>query len=819
MKILEGLWGLVGRDGCRDYSDTIIFMPSRRSIQAFEKTIVQKTGGAVLLPKMVPLGQGDGGDFEEEPVPKTDRVLALAKRVRDWAGGDMDGAIQTASMLVQTADYIDTEEVPRPDWGKIIPDSFGGHFSAKARLLELAKPTEFSEAQKRVADIRGWVRTLNTGSWARVFACGSTGSIPATRDLLAHIAKMPNGTVVLPGKITKMPGEMPEGHPYWAQGKLLEKCGIKAGQVGTIDTGISNIDFLNSAWTPGNTTAIHTPPKLIECERESQEMDAAADIIQRAGQGDKSVLVISPDISASYRLMHNLGRMGIAADLSIGQPAGMLPLARLLISILEIWSGRDKTMNAIGILKHKLARNRPGLDEFIKENFRDKPGQFSDLENLDPVLFEILSAPRGDFAGRLTAAAEYITDTHPELFSDESKIVWNALMKAGGGELADWKAEFIYLLNNESVRPAATPAAKISVLGTIEARMIPSDTVVICGLNEGMFPKKGFLFPWLPPALSEKAGLPGAGRKAGLMAMDFINLSCAADVYWTRSRVMGRAPSIQSRFLSRMEAADKERRIIRENWRPKIPEFAPLPAPAPAPPAQNFPVYATALDTLFHNPFEFYAKHILKLRPFERIRSAPDARDYGNLAHKAIENSDNLTAEFNTGAEGLMRGNPSGLFFWKKRFAESVPVIMEMLALYPAAKTEIKGSAELAGRTVKARADRISGASVIDIKTGGAPTKKSLDAGNSPQLPITAYILEAGGFSGIEKRAAESIVFLDLKDNRIKPFDAALIMAKTIERCREIFNKYAKDGAEYNFVPRFGTSDAKYHTADHLFRV
>jgi ATP-dependent helicase/nuclease subunit B len=816
MKILEGLWQLVGRPGCRDYSDTIIFMPSNRSISAFQKMIIDKTGGAAALPKFVPLGTGE--DDGDEPAPKTGRVIAVAEKIKDRFGYDMSGAIQVAATIVQAADYIDTEEAPWPDWAALIPESFSKQFSDKAEMLEMAKPDGMTDARKRTLDIRGWIPALGRGEFKRVFACGSTGSIPATRALLTHIAKMPEGAVILPGNIIKMPAVLPENHPYWAQAKLLENIGIMPGAVQLLDTGKSNVDFLNSAFSPGNIPAIHTQPNLIECERESQEMDIVATLIQRAQTDGKSVLVASPDVSASYRLLNNLERIGIVADLSIGQGASMMPLAKLLLSIIEVWTNpSDRIINTTGILGHKMAREYPGLSAFIKDNFRDRPGDARDFYKLDPALAGFLETPSRDFSDRLIAAAEYITDAHPAIFSEENRIVWETLADTSAENITDWKAIFQYKLSVESVRPNVRTDAKVSVLGTIEARMIPSDVVIICGLNEGMFPKKGFVFPWFGKAFASAAGLPGAERKAGLMALDFINLSCAPEVYWTRSRVIGRAPSIQSRFLSRMEVADKTGSIVRENYKPRIPEFVPLLQTAPRPPAITDPIYATQLDTLFHNPFEFYAKHILNLRPMDNIRTEPDARDYGILVHKVIENSsaENLAQDFIKGAR-LMTKNPGTLYFWQKRFDESLAVIRETLDMTRGAKSEVPGGAVIGGRVIKARADRVWDGGVLDIKTGGAPSAKSLAGGNAPQVPVSAYILETGGFEGFGKSQAENMAFLDLKKNRLYVYQDPAIIIKTIEKCREIFKKLGIDGAEYRFVQ---TGDAKYHTTDHLYRI
>ncbi len=80
-----------------------------------------------------------------------------------------------------------------------------------------------------------------------MIAAGSTGSIPATADLLATIAKLPHGAVVLPGLDTDLDDAVwaliagdiptprmtarPRGHPQFAMQALLTRIGIARDDV------------------------------------------------------------------------------------------------------------------------------------------------------------------------------------------------------------------------------------------------------------------------------------------------------------------------------------------------------------------------------------------------------------------------------------------------------------------------------------------------------------------------------------------------------------------------------------------------------------
>jgi inactivated superfamily I helicase len=97
-------------------------------------------------------------------------------------------------------------------------------------------------------------------------------------------------------------------------------------------------------------------------------------------------------------------------------------------------------------------------------------------------------------------------------------------------------------------------AADGVVLGTIESRMQTADVVILTGLNEGMFPARGYENAWLPAKVAEKIGLPSPNRKVSLQSLDFMNLACGNEIYWIRSLQSGGVQTTESRFLSRIIA-------------------------------------------------------------------------------------------------------------------------------------------------------------------------------------------------------------------------------------------------------------------------
>src|SRR5204862_135262 len=107
---------------------------------------------------------------------------------------------------------------------------------------------------------------------APVIAAGSTGSMPATASLLATIAKLPHGAVVLPGLDTDLDGESWEligeikdgggvvqapafGHPQLAMRGLLRRIGMKRDEIVALGASGAREKLTSEARPPARTTA------------------------------------------------------------------------------------------------------------------------------------------------------------------------------------------------------------------------------------------------------------------------------------------------------------------------------------------------------------------------------------------------------------------------------------------------------------------------------------------------------------------------------------------------------------------------------------
>ncbi len=819
-RMLDALYELVLHENI-SLSDILIFLPSRRAVRSAEQMFVQKNNGAVLLPHLVALGEElEDEDFEYDKsgaVDNLERVIVLAKLLAVDANiGNVANALPVAQDFVRMADYLENEgkQITDIDWQNIIDDKYAEHFKSKAKMLgslTSVLPTVLNNRETQTAvrnrGIHNWIKCLD--KYKLVIVCGSTASVPATADLMEAVAKSKHGRIILSGKIDGALDDFClDTNPYNAEYKFLQRIGVKLDEINEIDVGTSQIDFFNFAF--GNDTTKDAPKHdisychFVQCSRESEEANAVAEICSMAIKQNKSVMVITPDAAGNQRIAAACNARMLDADFSGGVPATMSPLGRAILNMFDdLIEKHDCSFD--DIYKSKNYNLFDSLSEFIwnnKDSF--SPAFIIDDENAI-VIWE-----------KLKHLSDILVQYDMHLSMSEVRAFVSDCLSS------------ITLRNHQQEK------VKVVVLGTMEARMQTADVVILTGLNDGMFPSQGYENSWLPISIAKQIGLPSRDKKVSLMALDFINLSCAKEVYWLRSCISGGVQTTMSRFLSRViarggnfDTGASEEVLKNVRIRDDV-ESNPLVLNAPTPPSDWSDVYVTELELLIHNPYAFYARHILRLKPMDDYWVGPDARAFGNLVHSVIENSKDFSVQYlipqmDSLAKQVLGENNLLFHFWHKRFSEISVLLEQEKDLLQNSIPEIGGVVNIAGRNVRARADRIWDGGVLDIKTGNAPSKKQLTDGNMPQLPLEAFILQSGGFKikTTEKSQTPIMLFLQLKNSDVKPIvydidDTAQMIDAAIDKVKGLINMYSVGCAAYEYHEN---NDPKYRAYDDLARI
>jgi ATP-dependent helicase/nuclease subunit B len=394
----------------------------------------------------------------------------------------------------------------------------------------------------------------------------------------------------------------------------------------------------------------------------------------------------------------------------------------------------------------------------------------------------------GSSSGLLQGSAgEALSVLLAELITEGSKFALRA---------ADYAPFYRSLLAGRVERPREPAHPRLFIWGPLEARLQQPDVVILGSLNEGVWPRSQEASPWLSRPMATKLGLPPPERRIGLSAHDFAQALGAPTVYLSRAIRVDGVPTVPSRWLQRLtalvEAAKLKRRIAAEQpfaaWareRDKAPHFAPASAPKPRPPLEARPrkLSVTRIERMLANPYEIFARDMLKLYPLKPLAKEPDAGLRGTMIHAALHDftlqyqdhlPDDIEGELIALAEKQfadLGGSARVAAFWRPNFQRFA---RWFAATEPGRRAgivrimgEVEGKLDIGtgGFEVTARADRIDikedGTVVIyDYKSGKTPSQSAVDELYAPQLPLEGVIAEGGGFGDLGSRTVAALRYI-----------------------------------------------------------
>jgi ATP-dependent helicase/nuclease subunit B len=870
-----------------DLSRALILLPTSRSVTALTEKLRDRLGpDPDLLPEIRPLeGLGEGTPLARDIPPALSplaRQMLLTKLV--LARGDPHlspaGATALAESLARFLDDLLTEQVPFTALQGLVPEDLAQHWGLTLEFLRLL--TDFwpsileSQGVIDAADRRNRLFAAQVAAWRAqpptrpIIAAGSTGSVKATADLLACIATLPTGAVILPGLDLWMEAEvwqsLDEVHPQYALSRLLARMDlprsavriwgsdilvpeIRLAEIRVAETRLAETPrqrFLAESLTPAPFTprwqALRTaplPPTAFQgIERvDCPDPDTEARVIALRLRGfleqpTGTAILITEDRSLALRVRTALQRWGIRIADSAGIPVSEHPVGVFLMSLLDALLPGAGPVPLLALLKHKFMKiDVPGFldlaERLALRGPRPAPGFEGLAAALDAVSPDHFKTPADRDQALTTAAAlrdlvagvggailtgrtlpfVELLDLHIALAErlaqidpatgqsviwqgtvGESTRLWlDALHSAGAGlpPMTPFAyADFLRgLLRQKKIFDDAPATPRLAILGALEARLLAADLMILAGLNEGTWPRRVGDDPWLSRPLRLEAGLGAPDRLIGLAAHDFVAAFHAPQVLLTRSATADGSPTLPSRWLLRMDSVLAATNAV-DALAPTAPwvlwagqldlpaKITPMDPPEAHPPVavrpRSLPV--TAIESWLRDPYAIYARYILALSPLDPIDADPTNADQGMFIHKVLADfsarwpsslppdAEAELLKLGRAAFAPFAARPALTAFWWPRFRRIAAwFILAEQKRRPGTRpvrVEDRGTLDLNGFTLTARVDRIDqradgSMEVIDYKTGTPPKSKDVDAGLAPQLPLTALILEQGGFKGL----------------------------------------------------------------------
>ena len=939
-----------------------ILLPTRRAGRSLRDAFLRICQGRpLLLPRMIPLGDmedddlliagwesmdlvGDNSLSLTLAMPRLRRQLLLSRLImaRSDNSATPGQAMLLAMELAKLLDQIHTERCNLSSLEQLAPDDFAEHWGITLEFLKLltevwpkllASEHTIDPAVRRnlllEARARQWLETPPTGP---VIAAGSTGSIPATADLIATIANLPDGRIVLPGLDREATDDIWDNlnpqHAQYGMAKLISHLGISRTDV--IDWPIlSNITappnrtlIINAALAPAKSTTQITMDKnaaslalkgitRIDCPGPSEEAATIALIMRRNLQiAGRTIALVTPDRGLARRVASELGRWKIKIDDSAGKPLAQTPTGTLLRLCTACIADRMGPVTLLALLKHPLTaigmelaecrrltrllerlvlrgpRPAPGMNNLRKALEEAKPKGQGQLQvflqrvqtAMQPLsdIFEYSSAPLAKIVQAHTEMAERLTTTNlvpgkDNLWTKEAGEIAATLMSEleqyadafPDFQPCDYPALFETTLIGYTVRPRYGNHPRLFIWGLLEARLQRTDLMILGSLNEGSWPLEAPVSPWMSRPMIAKLGLTLPERRIGLTAHDFVQGMGASQVILTRAERISGAPTVPSRWLrlidNQLERLGLGNALEPEDpwldWtaamdKPSGPRAVSPPKPAPLVEARPKRLSVTQIETLIRDPYSIYARHVLRLKPLDLLQADPGAAERGTIIHQAL---DEFTRTFpdklpKTAERHLMEigerifrsclTRPGVQALWWPRFKRIAHWFIaneydRRNSGFRILATETKGELEITDTCpafiLNARADRIdhktSDYTIIDYKTGAPPSKKQVEVGWSPQLPLEAAMLERGAFFDVDPGPVSQLVFMRLSGGKqageeiaIKTDNLDELIGHALSGVTKLVHKFADPNTPYlsqprpQFLNRFGDYD-------HLARV
>jgi ATP-dependent helicase/nuclease subunit B len=401
-------------------SRVTILVPSRRACRAVAEAFLRLSQGRpMLLPRVTPIGDIDDDELELDQgagaglapglgpaadlppaIPELRRQMLLTRLILRWgetvrdpsAAPGPDQAARLAKELARFLDQVQTERLSFDRLADLVPEECAGHWQMTLDFLSLltehwpevvAAEGCLDPAQRRnlalEAQARAWEARPPSDA---VIAAGTTGSIPATADLLGVVARLPKGAVVLPGLDRRLDEEswreVDETHPQFAMARLLERLGVSRHDVREWDSpGVTSADparaaLISEALRPAETTdawdsfALNRPAegggaplsgvRRIDCPGPREEAGVIALLMREALEEDgKRAALVTPDRGLARRVAAELHRWGIEVDDSAGVELSETPPGAFLRLTAAMIAERCAPVPLLAALKHPLA--------------------------------------------------------------------------------------------------------------------------------------------------------------------------------------------------------------------------------------------------------------------------------------------------------------------------------------------------------------------------------------------------------------------------------------------------------------------------------
>ena len=383
-------------------SNWTILLPTRRAARQLGIILLKQSGHkAIILPRIRPIGDFDDEtpSFDQTELPHgispVGHFLTLFSLVKKWStenpvielakeiSNSPAQIIALTNSLLQLLNQSETEEISLEKLNDVYEADLSEHRYAILSLLSTIKtelPKKLQDqnllgpTERRSRMIHMEAERIRNGQLAGpIIAAGSTGTIPATRELLKAVAHHPAGAVILPGLDDMMEEEawatLKPDHPQYALKKLINTIEISRADIPLLSVGRKDRNFLTSElmrptehahlWRKtiaANNAAIKSSLAdlhLIQAPDMHIEARVIALILRNAVEiPNQTAALVTPSRDLAKRVKAELQRWNIAIDDTANEPLTKHGLASLALRLAEASADKFSTASLLSLLHH-----------------------------------------------------------------------------------------------------------------------------------------------------------------------------------------------------------------------------------------------------------------------------------------------------------------------------------------------------------------------------------------------------------------------------------------------------------------------------------
>ena len=718
----ESLFCFLSENFSDSISQTKIFLPNQRSCRELRQIFLKKIpqNSPLILPKIKAISDLSFEDFFDflpqqevqevineilqiKVISGIDHLFFLSKEVQKLAlfGENIDAAqaLAIAIHLKDLFEEIEREEIDLRKLNEIDDSNLSQHRQITLEFLQnfhvhlknslIKNDIFFASSYQNFIAKKFNAALQKYGSKFPLIIAGSTGSVPASKELIKAISNQKNGYVILHGVEESTQNFNNENHPQFFLNNLIKFLEVEKKQI----VKIANPDFclssenmqqlISNLMLPADQTQKwqsltrinQINLSAISAKDELEEARIIALILAEKFVDQKKYAVITNNKKLAKLLKYQLQNLELPFNDSRDVGIFNSKLVNFILLILQLIEDDFSSPTLLAVMQSSLCytssqeKNLRDFENKILRQNRTKPGLLGikesvngDLKTFFNDFYHQLSPllkqkDHSDIASYTFAIIETLTNltskkfeellnseaAKTELFEFFEKLKLNHDFAINSKNAL---AIFEILFSQISFFGKSDAAAPIQILSTIEARLLNYDLVIVASLNEGDFPTIE-AENWLGKKIKKDLGIDKKLKKIGQNAYDFCNYLSNKEVVLTRSLSTNGAPSSPSPFLLKLQTLCRKLDIKLDEGEKYFEilknlnqvEACKIQRPQPKPETRFRPqeLAITDISKLISDPYSIYAKRILHLRELQKIDFEPGYSEFGSFVHKALE--------------------------------------------------------------------------------------------------------------------------------------------------------------------------------------